>query len=888
MRVPVRRTPQTRVQPVTEGFAQAVPGLDFSPLTDTIRRFAKDLDEEQKSVEEFDLQKRLIQETNELMTDFDRRKQEAPLGATGFTETVMSEYEGRHEKILDELYKKGFRQDGLEQLSTRLATLRQGFGERALAYQAESVRGAGKKQLDELGLGLSQMVGADPTTYASALLEGDQAVDNLPGLSAVEREDARRTLQQTLRQSGAKSIALTNPDYVIQTLDPQGLTAPRTAASLPGAAGGAYGIIAGLDDDRAAVASTLSAGTVAGKPVPTHVVAGLLGNFDVEGGYEGGQGDEGSASGIAQWRNERRANFRAQYGVDPHEATKQQQAAFVLWELNNPAAAGMKISERDAIINASTAEEAAALIDEHYERSSGEHRQRRIQAAADYASRASTPVPTDASSLGAVETIDPGASSAPAVGAVELPAEQTPSGAPKTLGAVVTGNPLLDDLSGPERLQVLAWAREKTNQQQVAVKGAMDVAITNKIEANLRNGEDAGPTLTREQVIAAYGPVEGEQKWAQLEAAQDAGAAIQKIKTLSEAQIAAEVEKLKSDPDSPTYAVDVKFYDAARKAQETVLKQREDDPAAYVFSAFPDIAKRYAAANTPDARRAVYGEMIRAYDQLGTPRNQRFLMTDEGIEQLGKQYNAAPPTGRVQILDSLLREMGPFTAGKTLGRAAGSEVAADFALYASFASLPNGRTTLARVFAGRDIIEKDPARKPTPAIINKTFAGTTGLSVTINTLDPDVSNMVNEAAAALYFQDGGRTDDGRVDSAKYQKALRQALGGTGAEGTGYFNDKKGQVRELTILPPGVSQQQFEQWVSTRGPGAFTRLSPQGKPPVYRSGKPVPINDILDDGVFVMTAPGEYGIKMASDGKFLFNSAGQPFLIRLDKQRMGIR
>jgi hypothetical protein len=114
---------------------------------------------------------------------------------------------------------------------------------------------------------------------------------------------------------------------------------------------------------------------------PAHVVAGFLGNFEVEGGYGGARGDGGTASGIAQWRHERRDNFRRMFGKDPHEAGKAEQAQFVVWEMENPQQAGMSVAQRDAILAAETPEQAAELIDRHYERSSGAHRARRQEAA---------------------------------------------------------------------------------------------------------------------------------------------------------------------------------------------------------------------------------------------------------------------------------------------------------------------------------------------------------------------------------------------------------------------------------------------------------------------------------------------------------------------------
>jgi hypothetical protein len=142
--------------------------------------------------------------------------------------------------------------------------------------------------------------------------------------------------------------------------------------------GGAPGS-APMDDAKIAVHSTLSS------KLPPAVVAGFLGNFRVEGGYGNAQGDGGSASGIAQWRLERRENFKRMFGKDPHQASHADQAKFVLWEMENPGKAGMTVQQRDAILAAKSPEEAAELIDRFYERSDGKHRDRRIAAAREYA-----------------------------------------------------------------------------------------------------------------------------------------------------------------------------------------------------------------------------------------------------------------------------------------------------------------------------------------------------------------------------------------------------------------------------------------------------------------------------------------------------------------------
>jgi hypothetical protein len=122
-------------------------------------------------------------------------------------------------------------------------------------------------------------------------------------------------------------------------------------------------------------------GAVLGASLPAPVVAGFLGNFHAEGGYGGAKGDGGTAHGIAQWRGERQTNFQRVIGKPVSQATTAEQAKFVLWEMENPEAAGMSVAQRDAILAAKTPGEAAGLIDQYYERSSGAHRQKRVAAA---------------------------------------------------------------------------------------------------------------------------------------------------------------------------------------------------------------------------------------------------------------------------------------------------------------------------------------------------------------------------------------------------------------------------------------------------------------------------------------------------------------------------
>jgi len=97
--------------------------------------------------------------------------------------------------------------------------------------------------------------------------------------------------------------------------------------------------------------------------------AGIVGNLVVESGLRTDAFNQGeNAYGIAQWRAPRQAIFKQVYGKDIKQSNFQEQLDFVNWELNNSeAAAG------NALRGATTAADAAMIVDKQYERSAGLH-----------------------------------------------------------------------------------------------------------------------------------------------------------------------------------------------------------------------------------------------------------------------------------------------------------------------------------------------------------------------------------------------------------------------------------------------------------------------------------------------------------------------------------
>jgi hypothetical protein len=111
--------------------------------------------------------------------------------------------------------------------------------------------------------------------------------------------------------------------------------------------------------------------------------AGIVGNLQAESGKNlslTAVGDGGKALGIAQWHPNRRIVYERTFGKPWSETTFEDQLGFIQWELNNfdNVSGNLNKNAGTAIRNSNTAAQAATIFDAQYERSSGAHRQKRI------------------------------------------------------------------------------------------------------------------------------------------------------------------------------------------------------------------------------------------------------------------------------------------------------------------------------------------------------------------------------------------------------------------------------------------------------------------------------------------------------------------------------
>lgn len=369
MRVPTRINPQTEPVAARQPYLQGQ-GADWSGLAREVQGIAGDLHTDQLKREEFDVNNRTMREVNDAALLYETRKGEQPLGAPNFAETFNSELETRHRDMLTELRDQNYSPEVLNLAEQRWGNLRSAYFGKALGYQQESVVAKGDNDYTEMAKQGSVQTFTNPD-YAETVVGELEESSKLLYPDAVTANEKFQVGKRTVIESGRRSLVQNKPQFILNTY------------GVPVIALGSFS----LEGAPGALASGLSSG---GLSAP--VVAGFLGNAEYEAGFDSNRvGDNGSAFGHMQWRKERVDNFKRIIGKDPKGSSVEDATKFILWEMQNPEAAGMTVEQRDQILNATTAEQAAELIDKFYERSDGKSRSERKAAAAKYMG-ASVPV----------------------------------------------------------------------------------------------------------------------------------------------------------------------------------------------------------------------------------------------------------------------------------------------------------------------------------------------------------------------------------------------------------------------------------------------------------------------------------------------------------------
>lgn len=194
-------------------------------------------------------------------------------------------------------------------------------------------------------------------------------------------------------------------------------------------------------------------------------------------------------------------------------------------------------------------------------------------------------------------------------------------------------------LSFDQRMQGYERAHAAAQQQGIEMRAGIEVATQNTAAAIMSSGTYTGYTPTAEDFVHAYGAADGIDRFKQYRAGVDVAEAAYGMRTMSNADILELVRGSRPTSTSDEAGVQAGRFEAISKAADEVLKQREEDPAAYTMSVFPNIAEAFNLAETdPVPGGAVVDEAARA-QRL----SEAMTLMYEAQDQLGIENKAILP-----------------------------------------------------------------------------------------------------------------------------------------------------------------------------------------------------------------------------------------------------
>ena len=182
----------------------------------------------------------------------------------------------------------------------------------------------------------------------------------------------------------------------------------------------------------------------------------------------------------------------------------------------------------------------------------------------------------------------------------------------------------------------------------------------------------------------------------------------------------------------------------------------------------------------------------------------------------------------------------------------------------------------AKILEGLSIIEENPEQAKAMLDTRDTggtlplFNDLVGLSL-LN-LDGPTAAAVKDVSDALYLRRQVATGKTEFDQELYEQAVRDVLGG--------------EIHEHNsvsiVLPIGVDEQMFEEFLVGIKPEDLTELSLSGAPPMFGNGEFVEPEWFEDEGRFIQLGRGEFGFVDVMGNK-LADAEGNAYIMRIDRE-----
>lgn len=210
-------------------------------------------------------------------------------------------------------------------------------------------------------------------------------------------------------------------------------------------------------------------------------------------------------------------------------------------------------------------------------------------------------------------------------------------------------------LTFDQRLALYNKSKVAIAQQGFDMRAGLDVAVQNAPAAIMNTGSYDRAMPTAEDFVAAYGAADGIEKFKAFDASVDVANKAYGMRTMSSEDIAALVEASVPTSSGDTAGVEQKSFETLSTAAQSILKQREDDPAGYTMSVFPAVADAWQQAGEskdPAQFQQAIARMALAQETLGITNPE--LMPKQVAESVAATFNNAelPQGQRISALIS--------------------------------------------------------------------------------------------------------------------------------------------------------------------------------------------------------------------------------------------
>lgn len=393
------------------------------------------------------------------------------------------------------------------------------------------------------------------------------------------------------------------------------------------------------------------------------------------------------------------------------------------------------------------------------------------------------------------------------------------------------------------------WIEEARREQvknQATYRAQLDAQVKDNYSM-VMNGQQSGAVVPMAAFVDAYGE-EGVARFdsyqKEITFARDYHDVIRMTP-----QEAADMLVSRKPQRGPGYADAMRRYNDLQGAASSAMQARAKDPIGFAMEQGIGLDNEPLDFSAGDLDQRLRYRADTAVSMEFTYGTSYQLFTKGEAESLTNFLSTAQPDAQLALIQSIQSAAGGRTA-EALGQIAekdkvfahvGGLVAAvgDGAMKTAIDTF-RGRIGLAQNPNAVDMKQSDAEFR---AVVGNAFE-----------YMPENAEALLKTAKSLYYvralQKGA---GGTFDTDVYDMTLSEALGHGEGSAIVTLNDRQ------TVLPPGVKEDEFEDFLSMLNPADVVDFSATGKPPADSMGRAIPPDKLLEYGQFVTVGTGRYKV-----------------------------